>query len=197
MSIQQIPTILIAYPKNFSCYGKFDRKVSNILSSLSAFHLAIVIDYNEFISRCFLSDSRLQDAPTHIDEKHINGITHAIIFSDGESYSSLIENTKKAGIKSRIIDAEITKVVNIDKGEKHDTYIGRGSKWGNPYVIGIDGDRDEVIQKFKYDFDGGFLKFSKEEVHDLKGKSLGCHCHPAACHGDVIAKYLNTLDDGE
>ncbi len=49
----------------------------------------------------------------------------------------------------------------------------------------------------KYDFERGFLKFSKEDVLALKGKTLGCHCKPAACHGDVIAEYLNVLDDGE
>ena len=197
MSVPQIPTVLIAYPKSFSSYEKFERKVSNILSSLSTYHLAFVADYNEFILRYFSSDSRLQDAPAHVDEEHMDGITHAIIFSDGESYTGLIETTKKAGIKSRIIDTEVTNVVNIDTVKKHDVYIGRGSKWGNPYAIGFDGDRDEVIHKFKYDFERGFLKFSKEDALELKGKTLGCHCKPAACHGDVLAEYLNALDDGE
>ena len=27
-------------------------------------------------------------------------------------------------------------------------YIGRGSKWGNPFVIGKDGTRAEVIEKY-------------------------------------------------
>jgi len=197
MSVQQIPTVLIVYPKEFSCYGIFERKVSNILSSLSTFHLAFVADYNKFIARYIASDGRLREAPVHVDEGHINGITHAIIFSDGESYSSLIASTKKAGIKSRVINTEATKVVNIDKGEKCDVYIGRGTKWGNPYAIGVDGDRDEVIRKYKYDFERGFLKFSKEEVLELKGKILGCHCKPAACHGDVLTDYLNALDDCE
>jgi len=88
-------------------------------------------------------------------------------------------------------------VVNIDKGAVHDIHIGRGSDWGNPYAIGFDGDREEVIRKFKYDFERDFLKFSKKDVLALKGKTLGCHCKPAACHGDIIADYLNVLDDGE
>lgn len=197
MSTQQIPTILIAYPKDFFCYQKFERKVSNILSSLSGYHLAYLADYNEFISKYFSSDSRVHDPLAHIDEDHITGVTHAIIFNDGESYSSLIETTKKVGIKARVIDTGITKVVNVDKGGKRDVYIGRGSPWGNPYAIGFDGDRDEVIRKFKYDFERGFLRFSKDDVLELKGKTLGCHCKPSACHGDVIAEYLNSLDDGK
>jgi len=197
MSVQQIPTILIAYPKSFSCYEKFERKVSSILSNLSGYQLAFLADYNEFVSRYFSSDSRVHDSLSQVNEEHIEGITHAIIFNDGESYTNLINRATKNGIKSRVIDTGITKVANVDKGEKYDVYIGRGSKWGNPYAIGFDGDRDEVIHKYKYDFERGFLKFSKDDVLELKGKTLGCHCKPAACHGDVIAEYLNALDDGK
>ncbi|MCX7113382.1 MAG: DUF4326 domain-containing protein [Proteobacteria bacterium] len=195
MSAQQTPTILIAYPKDFSSYRKFERKLSSILSNLSGFHLAFLADYNDFISKYSSSDSRVLASLSKIDEEHIEGITHAIIFNDGESYRSLIEKTRRTGIKSRVINANITKVVNIDKCNNHDVYIGRGSKWGNPYAIGFSGDRDEVIRKYKYDFERGFLRFSKEDVLELKGKTLGCHCKPAACHGDVLADYLNSLDD--
>ena len=195
MSAQQTPTILIAYPKDFSNYRKFERKVSSILSNLSGFHLAFLSDYNDFISKYSSSDSRVLASLSQIDEEHIEGITHAIIFNDGDSYRNLIEKTQRTGIKSRVINADLTKVVNIDKCKKYDVYIGRGSNWGNPYAIGFSGDRDEVIRKYKYDFERGFLRFSKEDVHELKGKILGCHCKPAACHGDVLADYLNSLDD--
>lgn len=57
-----------------------------------------------------------------------------------------------------MINLSITRVVNIDRNENYDVYIGRGSDWGNPYALGIDGDRDEVIGKYQYDFDRGFLK---------------------------------------
>ena len=40
------------------------------------------------------------------------------------------------------------KVVHCKK-DRHDVYIGRGSKWGNPFKIGEDGDRHEVIQKYR------------------------------------------------
>jgi hypothetical protein len=92
-------------------------------------------------------------------------------------------------------DKSITRVVNI-KTEKYDVYIGRGSAWVNPYPIGID-DRDEVIRKYQYDFERGYLKSCKEQLQTLHGKTLGCHCKPAACHGDVLANYLNSLDDGK
>jgi hypothetical protein len=196
MSAQQTPTILIAYPKFFLCYEKFERKVSSILSKLSGYHLAYLSDDNEFISKYSLSDSRILDSLLRIDEERIDWITHAIIFDDGASFGNLIAKLKRGEIKARVIKAVLTRVVNIDKGEKHDVYIGRGSKWGNPYAIGFDGDRNEVIHKFRYDFGKGFLKFSKKDVLELKGKTLGCHCKPAACHGDILAEYLNSLDDG-
>lgn len=198
MNTQEVPTILIAYPKGFSCYGKFERKVSTILSNLTGYHLAFLSDDNEFVSRYSSSDSRILDSLLRVDEKQIEqGITHAIIFNDRNTYRNLIGDIKKRGIESRVIDTGLTKVANIDRGEKYDIYIGRGSKWGNPYAIGFDGDdRDEAIRKFEYDFQRGFLKFTKEDVLQLKGKTLGCYCKPAACHGDVLAEYLNSLDDG-
>lgn len=196
MSDRQAPTILIAYPKDFLCYGKFARKVSSILSNLTDFNLAFLADYNDFVTRYCSSDSRILDSLSQANEEHIEGITHAIIFNDGESYKDLIEKTQSSGIKSRVINTRLTKVINVDKCKTYDVYIGRGSKWGNPYAIGFDGDRDEVIRKYKYDFERGYLKFSKEDALELKGKTLGCHCKPATCHGDVLAEYLNSLDDG-
>lgn len=205
MIIQETPTILISYPKAFACYSKFERKINNILSNIDHFYLAYMTDYNDFISKHFSSDKRVYDTITSsINENNLSSITHAIIFNDGESFKHLIKNIKNNGIKNRIIDTNITKVVNIDKGEKYDIYIGRGSDWGNPYAVGFgmspgeeQDDRDNAIRKFKYDFDRNYLKSSKEDFLKLKGKILGCHCKPAACHGDVIAGYLNSLDDGK
>jgi len=198
MNTQNIPILLIAYPQAFACYGKFERKISSILSNFPNFYITYMADDNNFITRHLSSDNRVYDVlKSHIDEEHLSDITHAIIFNDGETFNHLIENANKNGIKSRIIDADITKIANINKGEKHDVYIGRGTAWGNPYAIGVDGDRDEVIRKYKYDFDRELLKSNKEETLVLKGKVLGCHCKPAACHGDVIAEYLNSLDDGK
>ncbi len=205
MNTGKIPTVLIAYPKTFLCYEKFERKLSKILSNFNQFYIAYMTDYNKFISRHLSSDARVNDAITSpIDEEYLSKISHAIIFNDGESFNSLIDNAKNQGIRSRIIEANITKVVNKDKGEKFDVYIGRGTPWGNPYAVGFgaslgeeQNSRDEAIRKFKYDFEKGFLKKSKEDALELKGKILGCHCKPLACHGDVLAEYLNSLDDGK
>ena len=81
-----------------------------------------------------------------------------------------------------------TRVVNIYKTREPYVYIGRGSRWGNPFVIGIDGDRDTVIKKFEEHLvsDSYMLKMARAE---LKGHTLGCFCKPLPCHGDVYVKY--------
>jgi hypothetical protein len=76
-----------------------------------------------------------------------------------------------------------TKVVHCKK-EKFDVYIGRPGPWGNPFVIGKDGTRDEVIQKYKEWIVTQELLM--QEVHTLKGKVLSCWCWPKKCHGDVL-----------
>ena len=71
--------------------------------------------------------------------------------------------------------------------------IARPSKWGNPFEIGRDGTREQVIRMY--------------EVHvrrrpdllaalpELAGNRLGCHCKPLACHGDVLVKLLEEVTD--
>lgn len=84
-----------------------------------------------------------------------------------------------------------TKVVNKYK-EPYDVYIGRGSKWGNPYPITANQDRKTVIQAYKK-----YLLNSPEllkDLHELKGKTLGCFCKPKPCHGDVLIELINQLD---
>ena len=77
-------------------------------------------------------------------------------------------------------------VVNI-KNNPSDldyVYIGRPSKWGNPFVIGRDGNRDEVVRKYlDYILENQNLL---NDLHELKGKNLGCYCAPEPCHGDVL-----------
>lgn len=79
-----------------------------------------------------------------------------------------------------------TTVVNI-KYKKANVFIGRPSKWGNPFVIGRDGTREEVIEKYKQ-----WIKNQPDLLRlapiELKGNKLGCFCKPLACHGDILAK---------
>ncbi len=81
----------------------------------------------------------------------------------------------------------MTKVVHCKK-EKYDVYIGRPSKWGNPFIIGRDGTREEVIEKYReYIMQRPDLL---SDLHELKGKVLGCWCKPKPCHGDVLVELI-------
>ncbi len=92
-----------------------------------------------------------------------------------------------------------TRVVNVTSGEPYDVYVGRAhggrglgpsfrrSDWYNPFVIGKDGEREEVIQKYER-----YLLDERpdlvERLPELKGKILACWCAPEVCHGDVLAR---------
>jgi hypothetical protein len=79
----------------------------------------------------------------------------------------------------------MTTVVHC-KRETYDVYIGRPSPWGNPFEIGRDGTRADVIKKYRaWIVEQPALVAA---LPTLKGKRLGCWCAPAACHGDVLAE---------
>ena len=81
----------------------------------------------------------------------------------------------------------MTKVVHCKK-DKFDIYIGRGSPFGNPFRIGIDGNRDEVIAKYRqWILTQPHLL---ERLSELKDKVLGCYCSPLPCHGDVLVELI-------
>lgn len=72
-------------------------------------------------------------------------------------------------------------------------YVGRGSKWGNPYQIPQDGDRDRVC----WCYEQHYIKFKPsiiDNIESLEGKVLGCYCSPQRCHGDELAKRANKED---
>ncbi len=72
-------------------------------------------------------------------------------------------------------------------------YIGRGSKWGNPFRIGPDGDRAAVIAKYE--------RWLADQYHllraldELRGRDLVCFCAPRPCHGDLLLRLANATRD--
>lgn len=84
----------------------------------------------------------------------------------------------------------MTRVVHCRR-EPYDVYIGRPSRFGNPFRIGRDGSRGEVVAKYEE-----WLTSQPElmaALPELAGKTLGCWCSPKPCHGDVLAR----LADGD
>jgi hypothetical protein len=83
----------------------------------------------------------------------------------------------------------------------YDVYIGRGSKWGNPYAtqpgIGVRyivGSRREAVEMFE-----NWIHTQSHlmaALHELRGKRLGCPgCNPdrQACHGHILAELADSL----
>jgi hypothetical protein len=73
----------------------------------------------------------------------------------------------------------------------HDAvYVGRPTVWGNPFTIGKDGTRSEVLERYE-----GYLRYNpgliKKIKKELKGKHLVCWCAPKSCHADILLRIAN------
>jgi len=90
----------------------------------------------------------------------------------------------------------MNKVVHCKK-ESYDVYIGRPSKWGNPFSHIIDtkaiyrvSTREDAISLYREWITIGDGKHLLKDLHELKNKTLGCWCNPKACHGDVLIELV-------
>lgn len=91
------------------------------------------------------------------------------------------------------------RLVNKYHNIPYDVYIGRGSKWGNPYSHLPStlaqyrvATREEAIAKYRE-----WIQTQPEllaSLYELKDKTLCCYCLPLACHGDVLIKLIKSLD---
>jgi hypothetical protein len=73
-------------------------------------------------------------------------------------------------------------------------YVGRPSKFGNPFEVGPDGSREEVIEKFtKYIRRNPSLML--DAINELSGKDLVCWCAPLPCHADVLLRLVNNRSE--
>lgn len=88
------------------------------------------------------------------------------------------------------------KVVHCKKAP-YDVYIGRGSKFGNPYshkegtsAAWVVETREDAIRLYE-EWIRSQPELMAAAKKELKGKILGCWCSPLACHGDVLIKIAN------
>ena len=68
--------------------------------------------------------------------------------------------------------------------------IDSKTEWGNPFEMPEDGDRDAVCDLFETHY-FPFKTGLRRRAPQLRGKVLGCWCHPERCHGHIIAEYVN------
>ncbi len=96
-----------------------------------------------------------------------------------------------------------TVILNMNKdfhllrfAQEHGKYMrcDRFSDWGNPFVMGADGDRNEVCDNFEahyFPYKKGLL----QKIHTLKGMALGCHCYPERCHCETLKNLADETQD--
>jgi hypothetical protein len=64
--------------------------------------------------------------------------------------------------------------------------VDRSTKWGNPYVVGRDGDRAQCAELYRN------VKHSARDLDELRGKNLACWCPlDQPCHADVLLQLAN------
>lgn len=69
-------------------------------------------------------------------------------------------------------------------------YIGRPSKWGNPFYVSSQRPREEAVRLYR-EWISHQPKLREAAKNELKGKDLVCFCAPLACHGDVLLEIAN------
>ena len=84
-------------------------------------------------------------------------------------------------------------VVFVKEGDKKERFPKKDSVFCNPFKVGKDGTREEVIAKFRSSMDAKLRAdpLLVEELRKMKGKRLGCWCKPEACHGDVLLELMS------
>lgn len=67
-------------------------------------------------------------------------------------------------------------------------YVGRPSKWGNPFTLHT-GSRRDVIERFRSYLLGTPRLLA--DLDELRGKDLVCWCAPLPCHADALLELAN------
>jgi len=72
-------------------------------------------------------------------------------------------------------------------------YVGRPTKWGNPFSVGRYGRRGAVEMYRKYiGHPNSPLGFEPDDIRELRGKNLACWCPLGKpCHADVLIELAN------
>lgn len=159
------------------------KEINEIISGAEKYPMFAISTPEELLKKAKeVAKERAEVKRQIIDQK---GSTEVIPFEDLE-----IINRMKEG-KTVVLNMNTNfHAMKWAKDNNRFQQIDRWSDWGNPFLIGGDGNRDTVCESFKIYFN---LKLElNEKVKQLKGKALGCHCYPLPCHGD----HLKHLADG-
>lgn len=92
----------------------------------------------------------------------------------------------------------VAKVINLNSDEPFDIYVGRPSKFGNPFThlqhlgsnLVIVDTREDAIARYE-EWIRSQPELMAAAKQELKNKNLGCWCHPLACHAEILIKIAN------
>ena len=119
-----------------------------------------------------------------------------------EMFLEFIKKLDKFSLKNQKKKKVIRKTVVVNlRTDTHTKYIGRSrqkphGEFANPYRIGFDGNREQVIALHKMDFNNN-LGLQEAVWNELRGETLGCFCKPHACHGDTYVEYIENRERTE
>lgn len=193
--------ILVGASTSIADRRLIQRKLDVYLAGASTEPVVLLNDargiFSEYFGEAVVESRQL---PMSLVEKRrlVRDAKWVLLFWDGTTVSDFVYLSSLYAKRAKVVSVATTRVVNKERGEEFDVYIGRGTPWGNPFAIGDEGlGRPEVIAMYQEYFQKKFVDDPEgnRAIRSLKGKVLGCHCKPAACHGDVIAAYLNSLED--
>lgn len=198
------PHLLIALPKLLCFKELFKQTIDGVLQTIGDADVSLVSDRDNEAGQILrgkgINAKEVRILTRSNAQTAIKEYSHVLAFWDGDDPTDIVYFAKLYKKHLRIVQVRITKVRNKNHNEEFDVYIGRGTLWGNPFPIEHETDRFKrkvVIEKYKEYFIKEIV--SKPEklklLLTLKGLRLGCHCSPLPCHGDVIADYLNSLED--
>lgn len=84
-------------------------------------------------------------------------------------------------------------IVFIKTGDKKERYPKKDSYWANPFKVTKKLSREESIELYRDHIAKKLAEDGWDKLKDLRGKNLGCWCHPDACHGDVLVDMIASL----
>ena len=94
------------------------------------------------------------------------------------------------------MERPIPSVYNLDSSDEippDAVYVGRPTKFGNPFPIGPDATRQQVIEAYREWLDAteSGRATAAAAARELEGRDLTCHCAPQACHADILLGIAN------
>jgi site-specific DNA-methyltransferase (adenine-specific) len=125
--------------------------------------------------------------------RRLAGVARALADRDGHGWRPDEALRRDLALKGQTVVANMHRdrlLIDWAESVGRRVNVDRTTDWGNPMVLGVDGDRHACVQHYQQylDMRPGLLR----RIPELRGgKVLCCWCAPELCHGDVLTKLAN------